>query len=47
MCELVVGRYCIHLELSTLGKCMALWGEPNYEPSIQPHINILMQYVDN
>ena len=31
---------------TALGECMALWGEPN-ELSIQHHVYIFMQHVDN
>ena len=33
-------------KVSTLGECIALWGEPN-ELSIQYRIYIFMQYVDS
>ena len=34
------------LTMYLLGECMALWGKP-YEPSIQHHVYIFMQYVDS
>ena len=34
------------LAVSSLGECIALWGEPN-ELSIQHHVYIFIQYVDS